>query len=161
MNNMKYIQIDNFNGDINIICKDDGSGEPQIFNTLKEAENTVDENCQDGQVIPLGVDVIKLLRECEEFISTVADGGFEDKELTAALDDVLGYDAEPEQQERLFTKEEVLDLIHAIDVGINPNTYEASKTLGTEDYLDLAICKASQYGLEKEFKQLRDRLKKK
>jgi len=58
---MSYIQIDNFNGSINIICNDDGSGEPLIFETLEEAEATLAENCQDGIIVPLA-DSIDLLR---------------------------------------------------------------------------------------------------
>lgn len=63
---MKYIQIDNFNGNINIICKDDGSGEPLIFESLKEAETTLEENCQNGQIVPLGVDLIYLVKELND-----------------------------------------------------------------------------------------------
>ena len=58
---MQYIQLDNFNGNINIICKEDGSGEPLIFENLEEAQNTLAENCQNGQIIPLGVDIIELI----------------------------------------------------------------------------------------------------
>lgn len=86
---MEYIQLDNFNGNLNIISKDDGSGEPLIFDSLKEAEESLEENCQDGMIIPLYTDIIQLLRNCEEFISTAVDEGFEDKELTAELDEVL------------------------------------------------------------------------
>ena len=86
---MKYIQLDNFNGNLSIVCKDDDSGEHLIFDTLKEAEDTLDENCQNGVVIPLDTNVIQLLRNCEEFVSTAVDEGFEDKELTAELDEIL------------------------------------------------------------------------
>lgn len=86
---MKYVQLDNFNGNINLICEDDGSGEVKIFDTLEEAEDTLEENCQDGMVVPLNTNIIQLLRNCEEFVSTAVDEGFEDKELTAELDEVL------------------------------------------------------------------------
>lgn len=58
---MNYLQIDDFNGSINIICKDDGSGEPLIFDSLQEAETTLKENCQDGIVVPLSnfIDLLK------------------------------------------------------------------------------------------------------
>ena len=59
---MTYIQIDNFNGSINIICKDDGSGEPLIFDSLEESVLTLEENCQDGIIVPL-VDSLDLLRK--------------------------------------------------------------------------------------------------
>lgn len=88
---MQYIQLDNFNGNLSIVCKDDGSGEPQIFDSLKEAEDTLEENCQDGVIIPLDTNIIQLLKNCEEFISMAVDEGFEDKELTAELDEVLQH----------------------------------------------------------------------
>ena len=58
---MNYLQLDNFNGAINIICKEDASGEPLVFETLQNAEATLAENCQDGIVIPLtdSVDLFK------------------------------------------------------------------------------------------------------
>jgi hypothetical protein len=60
---MQYIQIDNFNSSINIITKDDGSGEVLIFDSLKEAEDTLEENCQDGQVVPLGMNIIETIKD--------------------------------------------------------------------------------------------------
>jgi hypothetical protein len=59
---MQYIQIDNFNGSINIITKEDGSGEPLIFDSLIEAEDTLNENCQNGQIIPLEVNIIEVIK---------------------------------------------------------------------------------------------------
>lgn len=50
---MKYIQIDKFGGNINIVCKNDDSGDPLIFDTKEEAYATLSENCQDGIVVPL------------------------------------------------------------------------------------------------------------
>jgi hypothetical protein len=67
---MSYIQLDNFNGSLNIMCNDDGSGEPLIFETLKEAEETLAENCQDGIIVPLS-DTINLLRR----INTLFNSG--------------------------------------------------------------------------------------
>ena len=55
---------------------------------------------------------------------------------------------------RLFTKQQILDLILSMDIAINPESYESSKDLGTEDFCDLAICKADEYDLTKEFKDL-------
>lgn len=62
---MNYIQIDNFYESINIVCKDDGSGEPLIFESLEEAENTLNENCQDGIIVPLinCIDLIKRIND--------------------------------------------------------------------------------------------------
>jgi len=34
---MSYIQIDKFGGNINIVCKNDDSGEPLLFDTIQEA----------------------------------------------------------------------------------------------------------------------------
>ena len=68
---MQYIQLDNFNGDLFIVCKDDGSGETLIFDTLKEAQDTLNENCQDGVVIPLGVNIINVISELANFRSDI------------------------------------------------------------------------------------------
>lgn len=86
---MQYIQIDNFNGNINIICKDDGSGDILVFDSLQEANDSLEENCQDGQVIPLGIDIMDLFSDCKEYVSTAVDEGFVDNELTSNLNRVL------------------------------------------------------------------------
>ena len=59
---------------------------------------------------------------------------------------------------RLFTEQQVLDLILSMDIAINPETYESSKNLGTEDFCDLANCKADEYGLTEKFNKLREPL---
>ena len=59
---------------------------------------------------------------------------------------------------RLFTEQQVLDLILSMDIAINPETYKSSKHLGTEDFCDLAICKANEYGLSEKFNKLRESL---
>lgn len=66
---MEYLQIDNFNGSTNIVCKDDGAGEPLIYNSLQEAESTLEENCQDGIIVPLinTVDLLKRIKSFFEF----------------------------------------------------------------------------------------------
>lgn len=66
---MEYILIDNFNGNINIICKDDGSGEPLIYDSLRKAESEYREFCQNGIIVPL-YDIINILTECSEFIDS-------------------------------------------------------------------------------------------
>lgn len=91
---MQYIQIDNFNGCINIITKDDDSGEPLVFNSLKEAQDTLEENCQNGQIIPLGIDVIDLIANLADFRSSIlieeGEDNFEDEdELDELIDNVL------------------------------------------------------------------------
>lgn len=50
---MNYILIDNFNGTINIICKDDDSGEPLVFESLTDAQKQLSEQCQNGIIVPL------------------------------------------------------------------------------------------------------------
>ncbi len=67
--NMEYLQIDNFNGSINIICKDDGSGEPLIFESFQEAESTLYENCQDGIIVPI-IGVFDLLKRINSFFES-------------------------------------------------------------------------------------------
>ena len=64
---MNYLQIDDFNGRINIVCKDDGSGEPLIFDSLHEAESTLNENCQDGIIVPIA-DCINLLKRINDLL---------------------------------------------------------------------------------------------
>ena len=58
----------------------------------------------------------------------------------------------------LFTEQQVLDLILSMDIAINPEMYKSSKDLGTEDFCDLANCKANEYGLEEKFNKLRESL---
>ena len=50
---MSYIQIDKFGGNINIVCKNDDSGEPLLFDTIQEAKDTLNDNCQDGIIVDL------------------------------------------------------------------------------------------------------------
>lgn len=49
---MNYILIDKFNDTINIVCMDDGSGTPLIFDAYP-TQKQIDELCQDGMVVPL------------------------------------------------------------------------------------------------------------
>jgi hypothetical protein len=86
---MQYIQLDNFNGNLNIICKDDGSGDILIFDTLKEAEDTLEENCQDSVIIPLDTNIINLCKLMSDYMSMATDEGIEDPELTKDLDEIL------------------------------------------------------------------------
>jgi len=65
---MNYILIDNFNDTINIVCKDDGSGEPLVLNSLKDAKEQLEEQCQNGIIVPLA-DVISVLEDCSDFIN--------------------------------------------------------------------------------------------
>ena len=60
---MEYILLDNFNGNINVVSNEDGSGELMIIDNLKEAEEKLTDYCQDGQIIPLGIDMIYLIKE--------------------------------------------------------------------------------------------------
>lgn len=92
---MNYIQLDNFNGSLNIICKDDGSGETLVFDTLKEAQDTLEENCQDGVIMPLGVNIIAVISELANFRSDIlteeGEDNFDDTEyLNNLVDNILG-----------------------------------------------------------------------
>lgn len=60
---MEYILLDNFNGNINVVSNEDGSGELMIIDNLREAEEKLTDYCQDGQIIPLGIDMIYLIKE--------------------------------------------------------------------------------------------------
>lgn len=66
---MNYLQLDNFNGTLNIIYKNDGSGEPLIFKTLTDAEDTLEENCQSGIIVPLK-DSIELFKKIDNLFSS-------------------------------------------------------------------------------------------
>lgn len=88
---MQYIQLDNFNGTLNIICKDDGSGEHLVFDSLEEAENTLDENCQDGVVIPLNTNITQLLQSCWSFISAAKAEYHEAIKLSEDLEEILQF----------------------------------------------------------------------
>jgi hypothetical protein len=50
---MKYIIIDNFNSNISILQKEDGSGEPIIFTSANIAQQYCDVEAQNGIVVPL------------------------------------------------------------------------------------------------------------
>ena len=52
---------------------------------------------------------------------------------------------------KTFTLEQVLDLLVSMQQGITPELFEGSKDLGTEDFLDLPLCKATQLDIKIEF----------
>lgn len=54
--------IDNLNGSYNILLEEDGSGETMLFGNMSKAADYALENCQDGQVIPLGINLIELIK---------------------------------------------------------------------------------------------------
>lgn len=91
---MEYILIDNFNDTLNIVCKDDGSGEPLIIRHLEEAKDCLAEHCQNGQIVPLGVDVIDIISKLDDFRSVIyseeGEENFEkDTELDTLIDEIL------------------------------------------------------------------------
>lgn len=53
----------------------------------------------------------------------------------------------------LFSEEQMLDALVSMDIGLNPENYEESKGLSTEDFPDLALCKAQEFNIEQEFNQ--------
>ena len=57
---MRYIIIDDFNDTINIVCKDDDSGEPLIFDSYSETNDQIDEVAQNGMIISLDEPVYTL-----------------------------------------------------------------------------------------------------
>lgn len=67
---MRYIIIDDYNDTINIVCKDDGSGEPLIYEHLKDAIDNLEEVAQDGIVVPL-INIVDLLNRCGAFIDNI------------------------------------------------------------------------------------------
>jgi hypothetical protein len=57
----------------------------------------------------------------------------------------------PISTDRLFTKAQMLDVLVSFDQSLNPEEYSSSKELGSEDFMDAALCKALVLDLEKEF----------
>lgn len=55
------------------------------------------------------------------------------------------------KMEKTFTLAQMLNVIESMQQGITPELFESSKNLGSEDFLDLPICKAIELGIEKEF----------
>jgi hypothetical protein len=66
---MSFILIDDFNGNVNIICKDDGSGEPLILKNLKDAETILTEYCQNGIIVSLS-DTIAVVKRVKEMLDS-------------------------------------------------------------------------------------------
>lgn len=67
---MRYILIDLFNDTINIVCKEDDSGDNLILDSLAEAKIAKEEYCQNGIIVPL-TDTISVIKECSDFIDGV------------------------------------------------------------------------------------------
>ncbi len=65
---MQFIQIDNFNGNLSFVTKDDGSGEVIIFDNLQDALETLAENCQNGMIVPIDFDIVSLMIRYDEFL---------------------------------------------------------------------------------------------
>lgn len=87
---MNYILIDDFNGSINILCKDDGSGEPEVFDSLPEAKKALPE-CQSGIIVPLG-DAISMLEEAHRAIGMARfelEEEWDENNLEGRLGDML------------------------------------------------------------------------
>lgn len=87
---MEYILLDNFNGNFSIIHDD--SGEPEIFDDLKSAQDSLDYNCQDGTIIPLDLDIIKLLRVCKSISQLILPDDLNQDQTNAiiTINEVLG-----------------------------------------------------------------------
>lgn len=80
---MNYILIDRFNGEINLLLKEDGSGKPEEFNTLEAAEEAL-VNCHNGIIVPL-INIIPFLRDLKSYIHEMEETGALSKILTDNL----------------------------------------------------------------------------
>ena len=58
----------------------------------------------------------------------------------------------PINTDRLFTKNQVIDVLISFDQSMYPENYNSSKELESCDFADATISKAIELGLEKEFK---------
>ena len=48
---------------------------------------------------------------------------------------------------KFYTKNDIIDLLRSMSQAIDPTLYKSSENLITEDFFDLALCKAGQYGI--------------
>ena len=48
---------------------------------------------------------------------------------------------------KIYTKDDIIDLLRSMSQAIDPTLYKSSENLDTIDFFDLALCKASQYGI--------------
>lgn len=90
---MSFILIDDFNENINIVCKNDGSGEPLILSNLKDAETLLEEYCQNGIIVPLSntIDVIKRVKEMLDSGKIyIEEETIEDRKNLIAIENDLG-----------------------------------------------------------------------
>jgi len=55
---------------------------------------------------------------------------------------------------REYSQDEILDLLVAMDMGINPEEYPSCEGLTSIDFMDLPYSRALQLGLELEFQEL-------
>lgn len=92
---MEYIVIDNFNDVLNILSKDDGSGEPIIFGNAKEAQEYCDSEAQNGIVVPL-INFMSIMRDASDLIGMERYAAGEDidpNDIEGKLNEILGnYD---------------------------------------------------------------------
>lgn len=52
-----------------------------------------------------------------------------------------------------YTKDQILDLLVAMDMGINPEEYPSCEGLTSIDFMDLPYSRALKLGLELEFEE--------
>lgn len=85
---MSFILIDDFNKNINIVWKDDGSGEPLILTNLNDAETLLDECCQNGTIVSL-VNTIGVIKRVKEMFDSgkiyIEESTIEDRKNFIAL----------------------------------------------------------------------------
>lgn len=58
---------------------------------------------------------------------------------------------------RMFTIQEMLDVLVAFDVAINPEEYTSAERLTPEYFMDAPICKAKQLRIEDLYKEASNR----
>ena len=94
---MEYILLDNLNGDLNIITKDDESGEPLIFDDYEKAKAAMSEECQNGIVVPLTngklftqKEVVKLLVSFDQAVNPEEYNSSEGLDSTDFFDAAYG-----------------------------------------------------------------------
>ena len=86
---MKYLLLDNFNGNVNIIL--DEIGDTLVFDNIESAQGALEEECQNGTVIPLDVDVITLLNDCRNLLYNLETSPARIINIVNKLDNILGH----------------------------------------------------------------------
>jgi hypothetical protein len=120
---MNYILLDNFNDTINIVCMDDDSGEPLIFDAHPTQEQ-IDELCQNGIVVPLDTPVYTQEQVINILVSWQQTLSPEAFETSKGLDTIDFLDAPTRTAQQLCIEKEFEKALLEANFKENINTGE-------------------------------------